>query len=246
MSSWSKLAEAATTGTPVAPFVRTLHFLSEAVNETSDGIKDLTENPITAGKGFLWRADHEPAGKRENIVKAQDEFTRLLEFKKKPMLAAKAAYFLAITHVLLENDQELKRMYCARAALGIMDAIEECERERHSFNPATFFTEYANLYRNRVASKYDIAYSGVYCKSLQNGYVEYPRKDEFILGVESTVGVSIPICCIDFIDDLCDVHRLPEDYVAAHGKWRRFSTLSEYVKRKKAASHELERIARLK
>ena len=85
LSVWLQLAEIVLKGhTPGNELVSALRVLASSIQKTQEDLADLVEMPITAGKGFLYRAEHEPEKRLELICQAQNEFTKLISYEKKP------------------------------------------------------------------------------------------------------------------------------------------------------------------
>jgi hypothetical protein len=198
----------------------------------------LVDRPWKSGAAFLHRAADEPSRARELIVKAQDQFTEVMAEEGKPLLAARGAFMVGVCDAMLEGPGPVSRRRFGEAIRSVITAYEVAEADRyppiHSLRFWTWDRRHADV---RAHGRFGISYASVACSSTRNGLVSFITKDPFVLGLESSTNVGIPVPCADFMDELCDVHRLPATYfLANNGTQRLFDAGSPTYARARATA----------
>jgi hypothetical protein len=237
--TWDALARVAAPLIPFGgPVVSGLELLRDSVNETNQELNMLQEAPMTAGFGFLDRAAREQPDRERLIRAAQDSFTALMRHPL-PLLASRACFYVGFCHLLLPDQVDLARPYFVDACERVLVAIERCEAERFRPLSASVMLRSDEARAKRAAAKYGIGYEVRSCPET-DVTVRYPVKDGYIRALETLVGVSLPICCVDHIHRLCREHQLNRAYISGSAShWRTLSRRSPYFREKAALQGSL-------
>jgi hypothetical protein len=164
-----------------------LKLLIKSVEQTETEIKDLIESPITAGKGFLKRAETETENYDKLVIKAQDKFTELIE-NRKLIVQSRALFFVAHCHKLLCNDIYAKK-YFIDSLIKAMQAVEEAEKkvQKSLLDP--------NLRFGYGGGKFDgVTFNCQPGSFKKSNKTYYPIKDEYLKSLDEILGVKMPIC----------------------------------------------------